>query len=112
LGQIETDEIYVALTNTGQQFVIPVQAKGGKDQIGIVQVEQDLALCRTAFPDLTPRLVAVQFIKDVLGEMIVMFELTLIDGELKVADEKHYRLVPASEIPRTEISPGADIRDR
>ena len=63
VGQIETDEIYVAVTNTGEQFVIPVQAKGGKDQIGVVQVEQDLALCKHAFPGLTPRLVAVQFIK-------------------------------------------------
>ncbi len=59
MGQIETDEIYVAVRNTGQQFVVPVQAKGGTDQIGIVQVRQDLALCRRKFPDLTPRPVAV-----------------------------------------------------
>ena len=27
LGQIEVDELYVALRNTGQQFIVPVQAK-------------------------------------------------------------------------------------
>ena len=64
IGQIEIDEVYVAVNNSGNQFVIPVQAKGGSDQIGIVQVMQDLALCRKAFPLLTPRPVAVQFVRD------------------------------------------------
>ena len=98
IGQIETDEIYVGVNNTGQQFAIPVQAKGGSDQIGIVQVAQDLALCRKAFPLLTPRPVAVQFVPDIAGNKIVMFELVQIDDEVKVLDEKHYRLVPAGDI--------------
>ncbi len=34
VGQIEIDELYVGVRNTGQQFIIPVQAKGGTDQIG------------------------------------------------------------------------------
>lgn len=54
MGQIETDEIYVGVNNHGHQFAIPVQAKGGSDQIGIVQVMQDLALCRKSYPLLTP----------------------------------------------------------
>ncbi|HEY2785249.1 MAG TPA: hypothetical protein VGJ05_09765 [Fimbriiglobus sp.] len=103
MGQIETDELYIAVTNTGQQFVIPVQAKGGKDQIGVVQVEQDLALCRDKYPDLIPRPVAVQFIRDERGETIVMIELTEKDGEILMCDEKHYRLVPASEIGPEDI---------
>jgi hypothetical protein len=103
LGQIETDEVYVGIRNTGQQFVIPVQAKGGKDQIGIVQVEQDLALCQHAFPELKPRLVAVQFIQDERGEAIVMFETIVQNDELKIADEKHYRLVPASDITQADL---------
>lgn len=103
-GQIEIDEVYVAVNNTGNQFVIPVQAKGGSDQIGIVQVMQDLALCRKAFPLLTPRLVAVQFVKDETGETIVMFELIEKDGELLVADEKQYRLVPANQIGEEDLA--------
>ncbi len=104
IGQIEIDEVYVAVNNTGNQFVIPVQAKGGTDQIGIVQVMQDLALCRKAFPLLTPRLVAVQFVKDETGETIVMFELIEKDGELLVADEKQYRLVPAHQIGEEDLA--------
>lgn len=103
LGQIETDEIYVGIRNTGQQFIIPVQAKVGKDQLGVVQVEQDLALCKHAYPDLKPRLVAVQFRKDERGEIIVMFELTLRNDEVKISDEKHYRLVPANSITKEDL---------
>ena len=103
IGQIETDEIYVAICNTGQQFVVPVQAKGGNDQLGTVQIFQDLALCRKAFPYLTPRPVAVQFKRDDSGEVIVMFELVEIDGEIKVIDEKHYRLVPAGQITADDL---------
>ena len=99
IGQIETDEIYVAINNCGEQYVIPVQAKGGSDQIGTTQVKQDLALCRKSYPLLTPKPVAVQFMKgDSEGETIVMFLLSEIGGEITIIGEKHYRLVPANEI--------------
>ncbi len=103
LGQIETDEVYVALRNTGEQFIVPVQAKGGTDRIGIGQVEQDLALCRHAFPDLPPRPVAVQFNEDEEGEAIVMFELVRENDEIRVIDEKHYRRVPADTITTQDL---------
>ena len=111
VGQIETDELYVAVRNTGQQFIVPVQAKVGRDQLGIVQVEQDLALCQHAFPDLTPKLVAVQFMKDESGETIVMFELVLQGDQLKIADEKHYRLVPAGSITKDDLAMMARLSD-
>ena len=111
IGQIETDEVYVAVNNSGNQFVIPVQAKGGSDQIGIVQVMQDLALCRKAFPLLTPRPVAVQFVRDETGEIIVMFELVEKEGELLVADEKQYRLVPARQIGEDDLAEYRRDRD-
>ena len=43
IGQVETDEIYVGIDKAGQQFIIPVQAKGGTDKLGISQIEQDLS---------------------------------------------------------------------
>ena len=109
MGQIETDDVYVAVRNTGQQFVIPVQGKGGSDQIGVVQVEQDLALCKHAFPDLTARPVAVQFENDEKGPVIVMFELVLVGDEVKVVDEKHYRLVAASDITKDDLDRMASL---
>lgn len=56
------------------------------------------------FPNLTPRPVAVQFKIDDKGEVIVMFELTEIEGEIKLVDEKHYRLVSSSEISADDLS--------
>lgn len=91
--------------------VSPTEARIGRDQLGIVQVEQDLALCQHAFPDLCPRLVAVQFMKDEHGEGIAMFELVLQGDELKVADEKHYRLVPACSITKEDLETMAQLSD-
>ena len=103
VGQIETDELYVGVRNSGQQFIIPVQAKGGTDRIGAVQAEQDLALCRDVFPELTPRPVAVQFMRDDEGEVIVMFELKQQGDDILIVDERHYRLVPAEAITSDDL---------
>ncbi len=103
VGQIETDELYVGIRNSGQQFIIPVQAKGGTDRIGRVQAEQDLALCSDVFPELTPRPVAVQFVQDDEGEVIVMFELKQQGDDILIERECHYRLVSASEISSDDL---------
>ena len=61
IGQIEVDEIYVAVDSTGRHFVLPVQAKGGSDQLSVVQSEQDLLWCRERLPDLICRPILTQF---------------------------------------------------
>jgi hypothetical protein len=101
VGQIEIDEIYVALDRKGQQFVVPVQAKGGNDKLNVVQTKQDIACCEEKFPNLTCRPVSAQFISN---DLIAMFELTLEDGMVKVAEERHYRFVPASEITPEDLA--------
>ena len=101
IGQIEIDEVYVGVRNTGQQFIIPVQAKGGNDQIGATQVKQDLGYCKHSYPMLTPRAVAVQFMG---SEVIAMFELVFQDDELKVIDEKHYLLVNGADISADDLT--------
>ncbi|MBD2777513.1 endonuclease [Iningainema tapete] len=100
IGQIEIDEIYVGVNRNGTQFVIPVQAKSGDDQLGIVQTKQDIACCQAKFPELICRPVAAQFIAN---NIIAMFELALEEDEIKIVDEKHYKLVPANEISRQEL---------
>ncbi|HYL75681.1 MAG TPA: hypothetical protein VEU96_15820 [Bryobacteraceae bacterium] len=95
MGQIEIDEIYVGVSKTGQQFVIPVQAKGGTDKLAVIQTTQDLAYCAERFPMLTARAISAQFMQD---DVIALFELTLERGEVKVVDERHYCLVPAKSI--------------
>jgi hypothetical protein len=49
IGQVETDEVYVGIDKRGVHYVIPVQAKGGSDKIGVVQIEQDIAMCSAKF---------------------------------------------------------------
>ena len=100
VGQIEIDEIYVGLNRNGQQFVIPVQAKGGSDQLAIIQTQQDLACCAEKFPALTCRAISAQFMKE---DVTAMFELALEDDEVKVVEEKHYRLVASDTITVADL---------
>lgn len=99
-GQIEIDEIYVALDRHGRQFIIPVQAKGGNDQLGIVQTQQDIACCQEKFPGLICRAISAQFMSD---QRIALFELTIEDGSMKVVDERHYKLVASNEITAADL---------
>ncbi|MGO9323528.1 MAG: hypothetical protein ACLP07_03120 [Terracidiphilus sp.] len=100
IGQIETDELYVGVNREGQQFVIPVQAKGGSDQLSIIQTRQDVACCREKFPSLTCRPVSTQFMAD---DVIVMFELVAKKDDIKVAEERHYKLVPKDSITPEDL---------
>lgn len=97
MGQIETDEIYVGVNKQGQQFVIPEQAKGGQDLLAVVQTKQDLACCREKkkLRELTCRPVSAQFMSD---KSIALFELVEEEGGVRVAEERHYKLVPSREI--------------
>ena len=101
IGQIETDEIYVGVDKRGAHYILPVQAKGKADQIGVVQIEQDLALCNEKFPDLVARPIAAQFMDD---ETIALFEFDNDpeDGVVKLA-ERHYRLVPEQDLSSEEL---------
>ena len=100
IGQIEIDEIYVGIDRHGRQFVVPVQAKGGSDRHGVVQTQQDIACCAQKFPDLICRAISAQFMTK---DRIAMFELMIVEGEVKVVDEKHYQLVAASGISKADL---------
>jgi hypothetical protein len=100
MGQIEIDELYVGVSRNGQQFVIPVQAKGGNDQLAVIQTQQDIACCQEKFAGLKCRPLSAQFMSD---GIIAMFELTMQDGQIRVVDEKHYRLVPSAQITAEEL---------
>ena len=100
IGQIETDEIYVGIDKTGRQFIIPVQAKGGKDKLGISQIEQDLELCKQKYPELICRSIACQFIS---RDIVAMFEFSIEDEQIVKLHERHYRIVDASQITPEEL---------
>jgi len=97
---VETDEVYVGVDRLGVHYVFPVQAKGGRDVLGLVQFEQDLALCEARFSALVVRPIGVQFIEQ---DLIALFELEETDKGLRIAQEKHYRLVPPDDLSTDEI---------
>lgn len=100
IGQIEIDELYVGIDRHGAQYVIPVQAKGGKDKHGRQQTEQDIACCREKFPALKCRAVSAQFLPD---KRIAMFELAMQGEEVRIVAEEHYELVPSTSISAEDL---------
>ncbi len=100
LGQIETDEVYMGVDRRGAHYIFPVQAKGGTDRLSIVQIEQDFGLCRHKYPELICRPIAAQFMGD---STIALFELAQSEDGIKIAAEKHYRLVPPDQVSSTDL---------
>jgi hypothetical protein len=77
-----------------------VQAKGVNEKIGIVQIEQDLAMCAAKFPHLICRPIAAQFMTD---QVIALFELEQTSEGTTISAERHYRLVQAHELSLEEL---------
>ncbi|MGH9793896.1 MAG: endonuclease [Candidatus Acidiferrales bacterium] len=100
LGQIEIDELYVGIDKKGVHYVFPVQAKGSKDRLSIIQIEQDIAACRTKFRNLVCRPIGAQFARD---DVIALFEFETDGPEVAIASEKHYKLVPHEEVSEADL---------
>jgi hypothetical protein len=101
IGQVETDELYVGVDQRGAQYVFPIQAKGGSDRLGIVQIEQDFAMCAAKFQALVCRPIAAQF----MGEnLIALFAFEEGENGIAVSAEKHYRLVSPEEMTPEDLT--------
>lgn len=101
IGQIEVDELYVGVSQSGAQYVVPVQAKVDNDRHSVVQTLQDAAYCDEAYPNLVRRCVSAHFLR--AQEVIVMFELSVSGHEVKIRNERHYRLVDSESISDTDL---------
>lgn len=99
-GQVETDEIYIGIDRRGIHYAIPIQAKGGRDKLGIVQIEQDVALCLSKYPSLVCRPIGAQFIST---DLIALFEFEPGENGIALISERHYRLVPSGELTEKEL---------
>lgn len=102
VGQIETDEVYLGVSHSGAQYVIPVEAKGGADRLSIVQLDQDLALCKERFPGLIPLIVGTQFQGEDVAMMV--FSEDPDTGSVAKVDEARYRLVPPEKISPEDLA--------
>ena len=101
MGQVETDEIYVGVDRSGSQYVIPVQAKGGTDRLNRVQIEQDIAVCGEKMPSLVCRPVGAQHLQD---DFIALLEFAQQGDEIRIASEKHYRLVHPDDVSEQDLA--------
>ena len=99
-GQIETDELYVGVDKQGAHYIVPIQAKGGSDKIGIVQIEQDFAMCSDKFPLLVCKPIAAQFMGE---DVIALFSFESTKNGIKISSEKHYRLVEHDQLSDDEL---------
>jgi len=109
VGQIEIDEIYVGVNQGGCHFVIPVQAKGGNDQLSVVQTKQDIQCCSEKYPNLITRAISTQFMEN---DLIALFELAVQDDQVKLVQERHYRLVPGHEISAKDLNSYKSLSSR
>lgn len=100
MGQVETDEIYVGVDRRGAHYVLPIQAKGGRDKLSIVQIEQDFALCAHKFKALICRPIAAQFLAP---DLIALFDFEQGDTGLRIVSEKHYRLTLPEQISSQDL---------
>lgn len=101
MGQVETDEVYIGVDGRGVHYVLPVQAKGGKDRQNVVQIEQDFAVCAEKFPGLTPLAIAAQFMPD---GVIALFAFKETPEGVKPVAEAHYKLVPNADLTDEEVA--------
>ncbi len=105
VGQIEVDEIYFGVSRRGAHYAIPCQAKSPGDRFGIVQVMQDAALCALKYPNAICKPIALQFTGE--NDVAILEFVVREDGDLMklaVVDERHYRLVPRSELSAAELA--------
>ncbi len=102
IGQTETDEFYLGIDKHGAHYCMPVEAKGEKDELGIVQIENNFALGnKEEFANLICRPIAAQFRKD---GAIVLTEFENTEDGIKIVAERHYRLVDSKDLSDEEIS--------
>src|SRR5205809_3475513 len=81
-------------------FSIPVQAKGGKDRMSVVQIEQDIAVCAAKFKDAICRPLGAQFMQP---DLIALFEFETTSDGVRVRTERHYHLVPPEELTDEDL---------
>jgi hypothetical protein len=109
-AQTELDEIYLGVDANGAQFVIPIQAKGHDERIGVVQVVTDHYACVEKFPQMIPRTLLAKTVKieesPVFGRIftIALIEACVDDGyNVHKLREEHFEIVPASRIDENDL---------
>jgi hypothetical protein len=93
--------VYIGVDRRGARRDFPVQAKGGTDRLGVVQIEQDFALCATKFPGLICRPIAAQFMG---RDLIALFEFEESASGVAISNERHDRLMPSEQVTPEDLA--------
>ena len=111
LAQTELDEIYVGVDGNGTQFIVPIQAKGDDERIGVVQIITDHYACSEKFPNMIARTVAAKTVNIQMVQgfgslfTIALIEATVAPGyNVRKLREEHFQLVPAALISEDDLS--------
>ena len=100
-GQTETDELYVGVDRKGAQYVFPVEAKGEREELSIIQIEQDFAVGeKREFKGTVCRPIGAQFMAN---DVVALFEFGREGGKIGKVRERHYRLVPPEDITTADL---------
>jgi hypothetical protein len=67
----------------------------------------DITWAAKKFPGMKCRAISAQFMAD---DRVAMFELTIQNDLVVVLDEKHYKLVPASELDKQALPEVTSLR--
>jgi hypothetical protein len=79
-GQVELDDLYVGIDDTGQQYSIPVEAKAGSGAISLIQVEQGAEFCLTKKPETVCLPLGIQRLADGTIHFFVFGKLRAATG--------------------------------
>jgi len=92
IGQIEIDDLYVALDREGKEYVIPVEAKGPTGNVNLQQIQKSILYAKRAFPKMICKPVALQ---EIAGGVYALFEFKPETelNKIKVVAEKKYILI-------------------
>jgi len=104
IGQVEVDALYVGVDKEGRQYFLPVEAKGPRDRLSVVQIGQSIGCWKAKFRRLICRPLAACGLSD---GSIVMFEFNVTHEweQIGYRDVKRYRLVPATDVPQKQRNP-------
>lgn len=100
IGQVEIDDLYVALDREGHEYVIPVEAKGPTGHINLPQIQKSILYAKRRFPKMICKPVALQ---ELAGGAYALFEFKPESelSKIKVVAHKKYILVK-EEVTETD----------
>lgn len=92
LGQVEIDDLYLGVDESGNWAVLPIEGKVGGERLGIVQIRALSLFAKEQFPDLEVRPLGIKLLRDGTFLFVEFNDQTEFDA-LAARRYKRYELV-------------------